>query len=160
MSSFKTGLESVDDWFCNKALHAQKAGQARTHVCLSVETEIVAFFALKNIIVNLEGSTKTMQRIAEFKVEDAAGATTGLLIAQMGVRSGLQGAGMGKGVVRHVMKVASELHKQSTFHLLVVDAENTDLIPYYGKFGFRQLKNDLRMVMKMSAVHKVVEGLA
>ena len=160
VSAFETGLRSVDEWFCKKALSAQKAGQISTHLCLSAESAVVAFYALKMIIVNLEGSSSKLRATAEFEVEDAAGATTGLLLAQMGVWSRLQGGGVGKAVVLHVMRVASELHKQSAFRLLVVDAENSGLIPYYEQYGFRLLANELRMVMKMSAVHAIVKEMS
>jgi len=153
---FKTGLDSVDGWFCEKALNEQAAGRVSTHVCLSDQTEIMAFYALKHIIVNLEGSSRRLRDTAE---SGADGATTGLLLAQMGVRADLQGAGVGKCVVKQVLQVAADLHNQSAFRLLVVDAENPKLLPYYEKYGFTPLANDLRMVMKMSAVHEIVGGL-
>lgn len=78
----------------------------------------------------------------------------------MGVRTDLLGNGIGRCVVDQVLRVATDLHTHSTFRLLVVDAENPELVPYYEKYGFRPLTNDLRMVMKMSAVRKIVTGLA
>ncbi|CAN5578491.1 hypothetical protein BH23ACT6_BH23ACT6_06280 [soil metagenome] len=32
-------------------------------------------------------------------------------------------------------------------------------MPYYEEYGFAPLSNDLRLVMKMSAVHEIVAGL-
>jgi predicted N-acetyltransferase YhbS len=153
ISTFSTGLASVDQWFANNALPEQAAGRVRTHVCLSEANEIVAFFSLKHIIVTVEGASSILRQTAE-----TAGATTGLLLAQMGVRTDLQGAGVGKQVIRQVMTVAANLHAQAPFRLLVVDAEHEGLVSYYRRLGFRRLTNDPRLVMKMSAVHKILQA--
>lgn len=155
-SVFASGLVSVDRWFCTSALAEQKAGRVRTHVLVSSEAEIVAFFSLKHIIVNLEGASRRMRDTAD---GEPGGATTGLLLAQMGVRLEFQGGGIGRRVVGYAMKVAAALHLQAAFRLMVVDAENAGLVAYYQQFGFAQLANDLRMVMKMSAVNRVVAEL-
>lgn len=154
ISTFTTGLPSVDDWFESKALPEQNAGRVRTHLCLSPDGDIVAFYALKLIVVNVEGGSRKIRDTAE-----AGGSATGLLLAQMGVREDLHGRGAGSNVVRQVMKEASEQHHRASFRLLVVDAENPTLVPYYERFGFSQLAGDLRMVMKMSAVNKIVAQL-
>lgn len=130
----------------------------RTHVFTShTEPHVVAFFSLKHIIVNLEGASRKMRDTAD---AESGGATTGLLLAQMGVRSEAQGSGVGKRVVHHAMKVAATLHMQAAFRLMVVDAENAGLMGYYQQFGFTPLANDLRMVMKMSAVNRIVDELS
>lgn len=153
VSTFTTGVVSVDQWFQGKALDEQLAGRVRSHVCLGENLDIVAFFALKHIIVNVEGASSALRRSAE-----AGGAATGLLLAQMGVREDLRGVGIGKRVVRQVMMPAAALHAQASFRLLVVDAENESLVPYYMRYGFKPLANDVRLIMKMSAVHKIVEA--
>lgn len=151
LTGFSSGLTSVDDWFGGKALPEQTTGRVRTHVCLSPEDEIVAFFALKHINVNVENGSRAIRDTAE-----VGGVSTGLLLAQMGVHQKHQGNGVGKQVVGQVLRKASALHQDAAFRLLVVDAENSGLVPYYSKFGFKQLSGDLRMVMKMSAVNKAV----
>jgi len=151
VSTFTTGLLSVDKWFGANALDEQNAGRVRTHLCVSDNGDIVAFFALKHIIVSLEGTSSRLRQSG-----DANGQATGLLLAQMGVRSNLQGNGAGKQVVQQVFVVAATVLAQASFQLLVVDAESERLVPYYEQFGFRRLPNDRRLVMKMSAVHKLV----
>jgi ribosomal protein S18 acetylase RimI-like enzyme len=151
---FVTGLQSVDAWFPEKAIAEQISGRMATFVCLTANGEVVAFFSVKHNVVKLDGASNTMRATA-----DIDGMASGLLLAKMGVRRDLQGAGLGKLLVRHVMVHAAEQHRAAPFRLLVVDAENEALLPFYSSFGFRQLTNDLRLVMKMSAVNRIVAEL-
>lgn len=153
-TAFSTGLASVDAWFPAKALPEQLAGRMVTHVCLDEDGGVVAFYSVKHIIVSLDGTSRRIQ-----ETEETGGMTTGLLIAQMGVRSDLQDNGMGTRVLHSAMKHSVTLHMGAPFKLLVVDAENPSLVSFYEHRGFAPLSNDLRMVMKMSAVRKVVAQL-
>lgn len=152
-SQFRCGLESVDEWFWTQAL--DQLARVSTHVCLSAERDVLAFYSFRHIIVSLDGASNTMRRGAEVD-----GSSTGLLLAQMGVHVDHQGNGMGKALLRQAMRVAADLHDQAPFRLLVLDAENEGLVDFYQRVGFKPLAGDLRLVMKMSAVHRLLSGLA
>lgn len=152
-ADFVTGLNSVDEWFTNNARDEHVAGRVRTHCCLSDEHGLVAFFALRMITLTLTGASSSMQRLA-----DSDGSAAALLLAQMGVRVDLQRNGYGKHALLEALRAAAEIHHQAGFRVLVVDAENDDLITFYEKFGFRRVSSDRRMIMKMSAVHKLLEA--
>lgn len=155
LSSFECGLDSVDSWFRDKALAANESAQVRAHVCLTDDDRPLAFYALRHVIVNISAESKTTQRLADA----ADGQATGILLAQMGVNLVDQGAGVGKKVVRSAMETAVRAHQQASFRLFVVDAENDGLVPYYSQFGLKALSDGRRLIMKMSAVEKVVSAL-
>lgn len=152
-ATFKTGLESVDGWFQGSAHEEHEAGRVRTHCCLTDEHGLSAFFALKMITVTFEGASKSASK----KYSETDGSSTALLLAQMGVRTDLQNKGFGTDTVWKALVTAAELHKQASFKIVVVDAENDKLVPFYTRFGFRQLLGDRRLIMKMSAVHRILE---
>jgi predicted N-acetyltransferase YhbS len=155
LSSFCCGLDSVDSWFQDKALTANESAQIRTHVCLDDGNQLVAFFALRHVIVNISTESKTTQRLADA----AEGQATGILLAQMGVNRAHQGQGTGRQVVTLAMDSALRAHREAAFRLFVVDAENDSLVPYYSNFGFKALSDGRRLIMKMSAVEKIVSAL-
>lgn len=154
-TEFATGLASVDDWFSTNARAEHVSGRMRTHCCLTSEHGLSAFFALKMITVTFQGTSNSVRK----KFSDTEGSSTALLLAQMGVRADLQGKGFGKHTVLEALRVAAELHEQAAFRVVIVDAESDDLIPFYAQFGFSTLRGDRRMIMKMSAVHKLLERL-
>lgn len=138
-------------WVQTKAHSERESGRVGTHVCLAHNGDVLAFYAVKHIIVSLTGASRKMRDTAE-----ADGVTTGLLLAQMGIREDHQGSGAGKLLMRHVLREAARLHADAPFKLLVVDAADVSLTSFYEGFGFAPLKGSYRMAIKMSAVRRAV----
>lgn len=155
IESFNCGLTSVDEWVRNSSLTQNNAGRIRTHICLDTWGTVVAFYALKHVIVDVTGGSKSTLRLAD----GPGGQATGMLLAQMGVNSSHQSKGVGKAVVNAAIHSAVEANQQAAFRLFVVDAENDSLVPYYEKFQFKRLGDSRRLIMKMSTANKIVEAL-
>lgn len=154
VDDFECGLASVDDWFREKALEAHAARRVAVHAALTEENALVGFFALRHIIVNLEGESKSTRRGAERDPEDHA---TAVLLAQMGVDRVYQGNGAGSRLVNAAMQAAVVAHTNAPFSFFVVDAANDELVPYYRNFGFRHhATQPRRLFMTMSAVRRIV----
>lgn len=147
-SVFESGLESVDDWFKHKAYaNRQNVG---THVCMCPKGEIVAFYALKTIIVPTEGMSSAL-RSGSFE-----GQSVGILLCQMGVCKLHQGNGAGKKLLKSAMQYAADSHHKSPVQLFVVDAENEKLVPFYEKAGLKLIPGSFRLVAPMKAVLKAL----
>ena len=159
ISAFTTGLDTVDNWFHTHAQKRQSEGRIATHLCLSGEGQIIAFYSLKHILVNLTGESSKLRKTAEANTSSAddPGWSTALLLALMGVRADLHGQGVGKHVVTHILQEAANLHRKSPFSLLIVDAENPKLVPFYEKYTFKLLNRDRRLGVKMSLVRRTAE---
>lgn len=155
IDDFRCGLESVDEWFQQNSLAQTTAGRINTHLCLDDSGSVIAFYALKHVIVDVSGGSNSTRRLAD----GPGGQATGILLAQMGVNESQQLSGVGKEVVKAAMRTAVLANQQAAFRLFVVDAENESLVPYYEKFQFKRLDDSFRLVMKMSAVKAIVDNL-
>lgn len=155
IAGFQCGLGPVDEWFQDKAKVATRESRIATHVCVDDAGAVQAFYAMKQIIVSVEGASRVMRDTAE-----CDGETTGMLLAQMGVSKAHQGQGLGKQLITIAMQTAVQNHQNAPFRLLVVDAATPSLVEFYQRFQFRLLReNERRLVMKMSLARKLVEEL-
>lgn len=146
LTEFSCGLASVDEWFQNKAM--LNRNMVGTHLCLNEAEQIVAFFALKTIIVSTEGMSSRL------RAGSMDGQSTAILLCQMGVAEPWQDMGHGKRLLRLAMAEALEAHKRSPVQLFVVDAENDDLVRFYEKPGLQLIPNTLRLLAPMKALEK------
>jgi GNAT superfamily N-acetyltransferase len=145
---FLSGRPSVDTWLQDKA--RQNSHFVHTHVCVDEAGIVRGFFALRTVVVPVEGLSNRLSRGAQ------DGFATASLLAQMGVRREDQGGGQGALLVGEAMKKAVEAHKASSLQLFVVDAAEESLVPFYEKYGFARLPNSLRLAVTMSAAVKAV----
>lgn len=143
---FECGLESVDNWLRTRAYaNRQNVG---THMCICDPDEIVAFYALKTIIVATE-NFNSAQRSGSMD-----GQATGILLCQMGVSVSRQNGGLGKLLLKEAMQAAVAVHQTSPVQLFIVDAENEKLVTFYEKAGLKQLPGTLRLIAPMKTVVK------
>lgn len=149
------GRDSVDTWIREKARAAESSGNMRTHVCLDGRDDIVGFVALRTMVVDMSGASNSLLKNAGA----VDGYATGVLLAQMGVNENRQKQGLGTIIVHEAMRLTCEAHDRSVFPYMIVDAADEELTSFYGRFGFRQLSSDLRMIMRMSAVRKVTDRI-
>lgn len=148
ISSFQCGEQTVDEWFSEKALRTLHL--ISTHLCFDGAGGLVGFFALRTVIVPVEGMSSKMRS------GNSDGFSTGILLCQMGVSVEKQGEGLGKRLLGLAMRFAAESHQRSSVNLFVVDAASEELVKFYEKAGLVRIPNQLRLVMKMTAVAKLV----
>jgi GNAT superfamily N-acetyltransferase len=146
LSAFECGLESVDEWLQTKAMPNRSL--VGTHLCVSESSDVVAFFALKTIIVPTEGMSSRL------RAGSSEGQSTGILLCQMGLAKSLQANGHGKALLRLAVTEALEAHRRSPVQLFVVDAENEDLVRFYEKPGLQRIPNSLRLLAPMKSLEK------
>lgn len=151
LSNFDCGLDAVDEWFKFKALNNRQ--NVATHLCTRPPSEILAFFALKTIIVATQGMNSA-QRAGSID-----GQSTGILLCWMGLSKPLHKKGHGKRLLVEAMRSAVSSHSVSPVQLFVVDAENEELVAFYEKAGLKLLPGTLRLVAPMKVIVKFINAL-
>jgi len=146
IESFACGEASVDDWLHNSA--RGNSHFVATFVCLDAGGVVRGFFALRTIIVPVEGfSSRNRQGAVD-------GVSVGILLCQMGVSENDRGEGHGVLLLKRAMEEAANAHSSSPVLLFVIDAANESLVSYYEKAGLTRVPNTLRLATRMSAVVK------
>ncbi|MGL5865754.1 MAG: hypothetical protein ACRCYX_07755 [Dermatophilaceae bacterium] len=141
---FTCGREPVDSWLHDRALAARPT--VTTRVYLDENRGVVAFAATTMVIVVVAGGTSKQ------RAGSRDGHSVGYLLAQMGVRSDCANHGIGKAVVKDVMRSATRAHAEAPFPLFVVDAADESLVGYYEQLGLRRLRDTLRLATPMRSV--------
>lgn len=80
------------------------------------------------------------------------GKTTAVLLAQMGLHESHQGNGHGRTLFLRAAREAAVCAAVCRVPLLVVDAADEDLVPFYASFGMRLIPNSFRLVASLSKV--------
>ncbi|WP_104137197.1 hypothetical protein [Cryobacterium sp. Y62] len=148
IEDFSCGRTTVDDWLHEKS--RANSHSVTTHVCLDGQL-VNAFFALKTIIVSVDGFSNRLRRGS-----NEEGYAAGILLCQMGVGVDHHGHGHGKALLRAAMQMAAEVHNRSPHQLLVIDAADESLVDWYAKAGFALVPGTRRLVMPMAAVVKAL----
>ncbi|MGL4177449.1 MAG: hypothetical protein ACRCSN_15390 [Dermatophilaceae bacterium] len=141
---FTCGRESVDTWLHERALAARP--NVATRLYLDENTRLIAFAATTMVIVVVAGGTGAQ------RAGSRDGHSVGYLLAQMGVRSACANRGVGKAVVRDVMRSAARAHAEAPFPLFVIDAADESLVGYYQGIGLRRLGDTLRLATPMRKI--------
>lgn len=146
ITAFSCDRESVNEWLRDKAIAASR--NVHTKLYLDEAESVVAFAATTMVLVNVTNGTSAQRQ------GNRDGESVGYLLAQMGVRTGLTGNGLGKAVLADVMASAARAHSEAPFPLFIVDAADEALIGYYEQFGLRRLTNQLRLATPMRQIIK------
>ncbi len=150
--AFRCGRAEIDDWLQSKA--RANAHLISTYVCLDATATVRAFFAVKYVVVSVEGYSSAMRRGS-----DRNGQSVAILLAFMGLEESLQGSGFGRAVLREALTVIEQVHQKIPVQLLVVDVLDEQLVGFYAKAGFKRVSpSERRLLMPMSAVVRFLES--
>jgi len=144
IAGFACDRDSVTEWLHTKALLARP--NVATRLYLDQAGAVIGFAASTQVVVDIEDGTSAQ------RAGSREGRSVGYLLAQMAVRSGLSGQGIGSAIVRDVMMSAARAHTESPFPLFVVDAADETLIDFYTEKGLRRLSNQLRLATPMRRI--------
>lgn len=144
IAGFECDRASVNEWLHGKALAARP--NVKTTLYLGADGSVVAFAATTMVIVSVHDGTSAQ------RAGSREGNSVGFLLAQMGVRTGMTGAGIGKAVLREVMAASVRAYQEGPFPLFVVDAADERLIGYYEQAGLRRLAGQLRLATPMRQI--------
>lgn len=140
----------VDHWFQTKA--QANAHLVATYLCLTRHGEIGGFFAIKNIVVATTTFPGRLRAGA-----NAQGHSIAVLLAYLGVSTAHQRRGIGRLATKAALRTALQIHNMAPMQLMVVDALDEQLVPFYERIGFRRIApSELRLAMPMSTVRKAL----
>ena len=155
LEPFSCGNDDMDHWFKNQAMKDCLCGLCACHVCVLPDRSIGGFFALSPSSVLPLGLSRGM-----------SGGVSRLpipvyLIGRLGVRTDLQGNGLGTRLVREALFFVHELARVGGGRLALIDAKSDELAAWYEHLGFSRLKdNPLRLAMKMKRIERFLEETA
>ncbi|MBP3883873.1 MAG: GNAT family N-acetyltransferase [Olsenella sp.] len=153
LCAFRCGVDDLDRWLRESARADDARGRCRTHVCVEPSGAPFAFFTLSATSIRSSDVSRGCRG-------GMSGLIPATLLGKMGVRTDVQGNGCGTRVLRHAMRYALRSSRLVSSRLLVVDALNDDLVPWYESRGFVRLPEyDSRLVCKQSTLSAICEGL-
>lgn len=145
LECFRSGRDSVDTWLREKARGASDL--IATHLCLDDAGVVCSFFALQSTIVDTGDFPGRLRRGA-----NAEGRSTAVLLAQMGLRESLHRQGYGRALFARAAQEAAVCARVCRVPLLVLDAADEQLVPFYESFGMRRLPNSFRLVASLAKI--------
>ena len=148
---FSCGNAVLDRWIRFQAMKDCLCGLCSCHVCVGSDRSVAGFFTLSptsicptDVSNGLRGGIKRLPIPA-------------YLIGRLGVRTDLQGNGLGSRLLAESLRIVSSLARKGGGRLVVIDAKNEELASWYEHFGFTRLKdNPLRLAMKMKTVERLI----
>ena len=157
-AAFDCGAEAYNRWLTESAQAAVKAGTAGVYLLLEQRPEsparVVGYYAISPTgIVRDE-----LPRAASGGSPDPVPA---FLLAKLALDRSLQGdknALWGTQLVVNALRRILEAANVSGGRVIVVDADNADLIPFYASHSFLPTKsNRLRLYMKVATARKLID---
>lgn len=155
LEAFSCGNDDMDHWFKDQAMKDCLCGMCSCYVCVLPDRSVGGFFSLSPSTVEPKSLSRGM-----------SGGITRLpvpayLIGRLGVRTDLQGRGLGARMVREALSIIRELARVGGGRLVLIDAKSEELAAWYEFLGFTRLKgNPLRLVMKMKRIEQVLNDAA
>lgn len=150
LGRFRCGNATLDAWLADHALHAQRAGTARTYVWVDEAGEVVAYYALV---------PHTIER-AQLPTKIGRGSpdvVPAVLLARLALAETLHGRGLGAELVADALGVALDAMARVGGRLVVVDAIDDAAAGFYVHLGFVPVPGDPhRLVMKASTAARAL----
>lgn len=145
IDDFRCGRESVDTWFQEKARAADHL--VATKVCLDDDGVVCGFFALRPAFVNVSALSGRLRRVG-----DGDGMASAIMLAQMGLHESYQGNGHGRLLFFRAVREAVVAYHVARVPLLVLDAAEDSLVPFYEKLGMKRVPNSLRLAAPLNKI--------
>ncbi|MHB1913022.1 MAG: GNAT family N-acetyltransferase [Acidimicrobiales bacterium] len=142
---FSCGVETLDHWLKESALHAAAMNTARTFVWVQ-GGRVVAYYALAAHQVVREDVPARIGRGGPNPIP-------AVLLAKLALDVSLGGRGLGGALLGDALDRVLTAVQTVAARLVVVDAENENAIGFYEHYGFaRTAPDSFRLVQKMSAI--------
>lgn len=155
VAAFRSGLESIDSYFQERAMVEQSLGFSSVTVAVNRGTpttaapgsiEVIGFFSLSPLSIKVAEPL-----LARLGLEDVPYPSLGgLLLGRLGVQKKLQGNHIGSALVAAAIAYAETGRLGVGGAFIALDAEEEKPVPFYARFGFQRLHPEkLRMIMRL-----------
>lgn len=150
-ASFTCGIEGLDEWLRESALHAAALNTARTFVWADGNDRVVAYYALCGHQVLKTAVPARLGRGSPDYIP-------AVLLGKLALDASLQKQGLGGDLLGDAMERLLGAVQTVAARLVVVDAEHEKAISFYEHFGFtRTAPDSFRLVQKVSDIAKAWE---
>lgn len=152
-SGFDCGEPSVNEWIRTQAGQSERSGGTRTFLAVT-EDEILGFYASLAVTMDRDEVAQA------FGVGHARYPKPAILLAQMGVITSAQGAGIAKALLVHALEGVLRASQHTGVEVVLVDALNDEVCAFYRKMGFRSLEDhQLRLFMPVKSLRATFESV-
>lgn len=152
LGAFDCGEEAYNTWLAANAESVHNSGNAAVHLLIEnvkplTDGKVVGYYALSPTQVVRDEMPKSVGR-------GGVNPTPGYLLAKMALDTSLRGDTVnrwGAQLLREALFTIVEAAAAGGGRIIVVDADNESLIPWYTSHGFKPTGvGDLRLYMKVS----------
>ena len=129
VSSFQSGVDSLDNWLRRRALANQVSGASRTYV-ISSGGRVVGYFALAAGAVAQQEATGAVRRNMPDPIPV-------MVLARLAVDTEYQGLGLGSALLRDALMRAVQAADVIGIRAILVHAISDDARAFYERYGFK-----------------------
>jgi len=127
LTPFDCGIQDLNQWLVERALHAHRRGSARTYVVIGDDGLLAGYLAL--------AATGIGRQRGPFH-RDMPDPVPAVLLARLAVATGAQGRGLGRALVEHAWRTCRAVSEQIGVRGLVVDATDENATRFYRSCDF------------------------
>ena len=152
VSGFDCGVEVLNIYLKRFARQNQKAEAAQTYVAL-MDGVVIGYYTLVAGEIALEGAPERLRKgLGRYPVPM-------MLLARLAVQSGLQGRGVGSGLLRDATLKTIQAADIAGVRALVVDAKNDAAFQFYRRHGFEPgFDSMFRLYMLVADIRRSLLG--
>ncbi len=146
--TFDCGVELLNAWLKEHAMHAQVKRTARVFVWHTGDNNVVAYFSLTAHVVKKKNLPNNLSHGSPANIP-------AILLGKLGLDQRLHGIGLGSDLFHSALFVGLEATQHIGARLFVVDALDVDVARFYQHYKFiPYADNPLRLVRKVSDIRK------
>lgn len=129
LSTFDSGIPTLDDWLKRRALANEESGASRTYVVCTRGKKVVAYYALANGGVVLQAATGRTRR-------DMPDPIPVMVLGRLAVDRTYQGGGLGRALLRDAILRTIQAADIGGIRAILVHAISEDAKRFYERCGF------------------------
>lgn len=151
LTSFNSGVYSLDEWLKKRALKNEKFSASRTYVTC-VENKVVGYYCLSSGAISLQEAPKKMTRNMPNPIPV-------MIMGRLAVDQNYQNKGIGKGLLRDAVYRTLKAGEIAGVAALLVHALSEEAKRFYLSCGFVQSPiQPMTLCLPLAAVNKIINA--
>jgi len=147
VSQFDSGEPSLDSWLRDHAATAARRRLSATHVWAKSGGRVLSYVTLAAHVIEQVDLPKSVGRGLPSTIP-------AILLARLALHRDLRGQKLGGVLLAETLDIAAHSAINVAAAFVVVDALNDSVIGFYKRYGFKELPETRRMVLKTSTILK------
>lgn len=140
LTSFSSGVDSMDSWLMQRAMKNQINGASRTFVCCDKHSNVMAWYSLASSAVTANIAPGRLRRNMPDPIPV-------VILGRLAVDQSLQGQGIGRALVRDAGLRVIQVAETIGIRGMLVHALSDEARAFYLKVGFEPSPMDPMMLM-------------